>query len=83
MGKSTISMAIFNSYVSLPEGTFLSDSNDLIRCSRMSTCIMYLYSYHHLLITQRISQILDTSLWLFKVAIGNCPFIDGLPGFTY
>jgi hypothetical protein len=24
MGKSTISMAIFNSYVKLPEGTFLS-----------------------------------------------------------
>ena len=43
----------------------------------------HVFSYRHLLITQRISQILDTTLWLFKVAIENCPFIDGLPGFSW
>ena len=30
MGKSTISMVIFNSYVSLPEGTLEGDCNPLI-----------------------------------------------------
>ena len=23
------------------------------------------------------------TLWLFNIAMGNGPFIDGLPGFTY
>jgi len=23
------------------------------------------------------------TLWLFNIAMENCPFIDGLPGFTY
>ena len=31
MGKSTISMAMFNSYVSLPEGKFGSFSNHLLQ----------------------------------------------------
>ena len=40
MGKSTISMAIFNSYVKLPEGT------DVVRCftinlSTISTIVIY------------------------------------------
>ena len=23
------------------------------------------------------------TIWLFNIAMENCPFIDGLPGFTY
>jgi len=26
---------------------------------------------------------IDVTLWLFNIAMGNDPFIDGLPWFTY
>ena len=34
MGKSTISMAIFNSYVKLPEGNFLEDLEPMAHNTR-------------------------------------------------
>jgi Tfp pilus assembly protein PilX len=37
MGKSTISMAMFNSYVKLPEGIGKMSESDMSKCSRPSS----------------------------------------------
>ena len=73
MGKSTISMAIFNSYVSLPEGkwrqqVFRSTLFDVVQ-------LVHLCNFgHESLWIKNIN-----TLWLFNIAMENCPFIVDFP----
>ena len=63
MGKLTVSMAIFNSYVKLPESNHYVDNTQ----TRHQNTSVYARSKNRGQLEPRVLTVLDTESWMFRL----------------